>query len=73
MKPAENIVVCSFYVIFRSFSSPLNYSGFIVAREAEVDSLSAWAKMAIQIFVKCVFPIFGTNASFLRVIANLQI
>ena len=29
MKPAENIVVCSFYVIFRSFSSPLDYSGSI--------------------------------------------
>ena len=27
--------------------------------------------MAIDFFVKCVFTIFATNASFLRVIANL--
>ena len=38
-------------------------------RVAEVDSLS---EMATQIFVKCVFAIFATNALFLRIIANLQ-
>ena len=31
------------------------------------------AKMAMQIFVKRVFTNFATNASFLRVIADLQI
>ena len=31
------------------------------------------AKMAMKIFVKRVFTIIATNASFLRVIANLQI
>ena len=39
-------------------------------RVAEVGSLS---EMATQIFVKCVFAIFATNALFLRIIANLQI
>ena len=39
---------------------------------AEVGSLSARAKMPIQIFVKRVFTIFAKNASFLHVIANLQ-
>ena len=29
MEPAETIIVCSIYVIFRSFSSPLDYSGSI--------------------------------------------
>ena len=40
---------------------------------AEVGSLSARAKEAIKDFVKHVFTIFATNASFLRVMANLQI
>ena len=40
---------------------------------AELGSLSSGAKMAMQIFVKRVFTIFTTNASVLRVIANLQI
>ena len=35
-------------------------------------SLSSGAKMALKIFVKSVFTIFASNASFLRVIANLQ-
>ena len=43
------------------------------ARVAEVGSLSARAKMVIKTFVKRVLTIFATNASFLRVIANLQI
>ena len=36
-------------------------------------AFSARAKMAAKKFVKCIFAIFATNASFLRVIANLQI
>ena len=40
---------------------------------AELGSLSSGAKMAMKIFVKRLFTIFGTNALFLRVIANLQI
>ena len=36
-------------------------------------SLSSGAKMVMKIFVKRVFTIFATNASLLRVIANLQI
>ena len=42
------------------------------ARVAELGSLSSGAKMAMKIFVKRVFTIFKSNASFLRVIANLQ-
>ena len=42
-------------------------------RVAEVGSISARAKMAIKSFVKRVSTFFATNASFLRVIANLQI
>ena len=41
-------------------------------RVAELSSLSSGAKMAMKIFVKRVFTIFATSASFLRVIANLQ-
>ena len=44
----------------------------IYSRVAELGSLSSGAKMAMKIFVKGVFTIFATNASFLRVIANLQ-
>ena len=40
---------------------------------AEVGSLTARAKMAIQFFVWRVFAVFATNAPFLRVIATLQI
>ena len=43
-----------------------------VARVAELGSLSSGAKMAMKIFVKRIFTIFASNASFLRVIANLQ-
>ena len=42
------------------------------ARVAELGRLSSGAKMAMKIFVKRVFTIFASNASFLRVIANLQ-
>ena len=41
-------------------------------RVAELGSLSSGAKMAMNIFVKRIFAIFASNASFLRVIANLQ-
>ena len=41
-------------------------------RVAEVGSLSSKAKMVMKIFVKRVFTIVATNASFLRVIANLK-
>ena len=36
MEPAETIVVCSFYVILRSFSFPLDYSGSFVGWTAVV-------------------------------------
>ena len=42
-------------------------------RVAGLGRLSAGEKMAMKPFVKRVFTIFATNASFLRVIANLQI
>ena len=44
-------------------------------RVAEVGSFSVGAKVAIKIktFVRRVLAIFTTNASFLRVIVNLQI
>ena len=42
-------------------------------RVAKVGSLSARAKLPTKIFVWRVFAIFATNASFLRVIANLEI
>ena len=43
---------------------------FMKGRVAELGSLSSGAKSAMKIFV---FTNFVTNASFLRVIANLQI
>ena len=42
----------------------------ILARVAGLGRLSAGAKMALKPFVKRVFSIFATNASFLRVISN---
>ena len=42
-------------------------------RVAELGSLSSGAKMAMKTLIKHVFTILATNASFLRVIANLQI
>ena len=44
----------------------------LIARVVELGSLSSGAKMAMKISVKRVFTIFASNASFLRVIANLQ-
>ena len=41
------------------------------ARVAKVGSISARAKMAIQIFVKHIFTIYVTNVSFLHILANL--
>ena len=46
---------------------------FLELRVSELGSLSSGAKMAMKVFVKRVFIIFASNASFLRVIANLQI
>ena len=45
----------------------------VLSRVAEVGSLSARAIWPTKIFVKSIFAIFVTNASFLRVIANFQI
>ena len=52
---------------------PMFFKIFGPAGVAEVGSLPASAKMAIQIFVRCIFAIFATNAPFLRIIPNLQI
>ena len=41
-----------------------NWGTKVRVRVAEVGSLSSKAKMAIQIFVKRIFTIFATNASF---------
>ena len=46
---------------------------YALTRVAEVGSLSSGAKMVIKTFIKRVFTIFATNASFMGVIANLQI
>ena len=60
----------------RNLGSELYYAiiclSGVVVRVAELGSLSSGAKMAMKIFVKRVFTIFASNASFLRVIANLQ-
>ena len=45
-------------------------AGTIRARVAGLGRLSAGAKMAMKPFVKRLFTIFATNASFLRVISN---
>ena len=42
-------------------------------RVAGLGRLSAGAKMAMKPFVKSVFTIFATNASFLSVISNFRI
>ena len=42
------------------------------SRVAELGSLSSGAKRPMKVFVKRVFTIFASNATFLRVIANLQ-
>ena len=73
--PASNVAVGS--VINLDF--PILYILYgnkelllLQARVAELGSLSSGAKMAMKILVKRVFTIFASNASFLRVIANLQ-
>ena len=48
-----------------------NYGGH--GRVAKVGSHSARAKMATKIFVRRLFGIFATDASFLHAIAILQI
>ena len=59
-----------------SLQSPSNNSiawyWLILARVAELGSLSSGAKLAMKIFVKRELTIFASNAPFLRVIANLQ-
>ena len=45
----------------------------VKSRVAGLGRLSAGAKMAMKPFVKRVFTIFATNASFLRVISNFRI
>ena len=48
-------------------------SFLVWCRVAGLGRLSAGAKMAMKPFVKRVFTIFATNASFLRVISNFRI
>ena len=45
----------------------------IGGRVAKLGSFLSGAKMVMKIFVKRVITIFATNASYLHVIANLQI
>ena len=53
---------------------PFPFQGAIpLTRVAGLDRLSAGANMAMKPFVKRVFTIFATNASFLRVISNFRI
>ena len=59
----------SLFPMGSQYHSSFNADG---GRLAELGSLSSGAKMAMKIFVKRVFTIFVSNASFLRVIANLQ-
>ena len=63
------------FIFFFATKRPLGFSAFfrLALRVAELGSLSSGAKMAMKIFIKRVFTIFTSNASFLRVIANLQI
>ena len=53
--------------------SGLDYDLYSLGRVVEVGSLSARTKIATKVFVRRVFAIFATNASFSCVIANLQI
>ena len=57
------------HIFSRSFNV---YQMYPRSRVAELGSLSSGAKMVMKIFVKRLFTIFAINASFLRVIANLQ-
>ena len=60
------------HLLSESWSRITNTRNTTQCRVAELGSLSLGAKMTMKIFVKRVFTIFATNASFLRVIANLQ-
>ena len=51
----------------------LNQARTTLVRVAGLGRLSAGAKMAMKPFVKRVFTIFATSASFLRVISNFRI
>ena len=55
-----------FYEQSRSKDSKTNRIFLFSGKMAEVGSLSSKAEMAMKAFVKCVFTIFATNASFLR-------
>ena len=56
-----------------SFSAiTVNTLSKLHTRVAELGSLSSVAKMAMKIFVKRVFTIFASNASFLRVREGVQ-
>ena len=61
------------YKLSAGFYRIYHFTYLVMIRVAELGSLSSGAKMAMKIFVKHVFTIFATNASFLRVNANLQI
>ena len=54
-------------------SRPMRNIETFPSRVAGLGRLSAGAKMAMKPFVKRVFTIFATNASFLRVISNFRI
>ena len=56
------------YAVLAFIDHPIETS-----RVAGLGRLSAGAKKAMKPFVKRVFTIFATNASFLRVISNLRI
>ena len=59
--------------LFRSYREGLPKKVAVLFRVAELGGLSSGTKMAMKIFVMRVFTIFATNASFLRIIANLHI
>ena len=66
-------------VVFKSFSLEATEKDksdlftVMLFRVAEFGSLSSGSKMAMKILVNRVLGISASNASFLRVIANLQI
>ena len=70
-------VIWEFAETFHKNHRALTFTTYLLSapldRVAEVGSRSATAIIAKQIFVCRVFDISVTNASFLRIIANLQI
>ena len=71
-RPYQNIAQILFTKAKERHSIQTLDSEWVPSRVAELGSLSSGAKMAMKIFVKRVFTIFTSNASFLRVISNLQ-